>query len=136
MTDNSERYRALMTMGIHAKCPHYDFLETHICPKATGWSPNVWEMNCVQCYRVNANAFDAYKPGHRIVIEALTKQFDDFLAGVELEALDEKMASLASEFDHLMTNSECHCGAKYSISAKPRCKKCGEVVFDSYFHFA
>jgi len=135
MSTSTKRYRELMTMGIQATCQKCGHVETHICPKATGWSPSVWEMNCVACYRVNL-AFDAYRPEHKSVTRQLREAFDDFLTASKLDELDARINELARCFDPLIENRECECGAVFSIAAKPRCKQCGEIIFDSYFHYA
>jgi hypothetical protein len=136
MNGKTDRYRALMTMGIQVTCPKCGFVETDICPKATGWSPYVWEMNCLSCYRFNANAYNAHKPQHRVIHDELRNRFEDFLEEKNLGQLDTQMNELAARFDALMDNPRCECGGIFSIAAKPRCKQCNEIIFDSYFHYA
>ena len=136
MIKRDARYTELMTVGIRATCRHCGFIETHICPKATGWSPNEWEMNCQSCHHFLNNAFDGYKPAHRGAVEALRKAFDEFLAGTNLAELDARIGDLAARYDRLIQDPACECGSMVSIKAKPRCKQCGEIIFDSYFHYA
>jgi hypothetical protein len=128
-----KRYNELMTQGLPVQCPTCAG-DAQLYPKATGWAPYDWEMNCDQCDNFIVAGFNAYT--HPEITEQLEELFDNFLYANHLDNLDGAIADLAGQYDYLVTDSKCTCGGNFSIKAKPRCKRCRSILFDTYFHYA
>ena len=131
MTDREKELMAIRKPVVCQTCRE----TSAIFPKAVGFHPYEWEMNCTLCHHY-AVGLDAYDPRHEEVINALQELRKEFLAGKSTDALSSQIENLAYYYDSVLINAKCECGGILSIAAKPKCVFCDLEIFDSYFHFA
>lgn len=130
----SDREKDLMSLGKPVLCSACR--ETScLYPKAVGYQPYIWEVNCSLCHRYDLG-LNAYISAHRTAVVALGKLRDKYLEGASSQELENAIDSLAEEYDCILDNQICDCGGKLSVSAKPKCIYCDIEIFDSYFHVA
>jgi hypothetical protein len=130
----TEREKELMAPGRPVVCPVCREVSA-LFPKAVGFHPYQWEMNCSLCHRYDVG-LDAYVAGHREVVEALCALRERYIEGESTAELAGEVGALAGRFDAVLSNAVCECGGRLSIAAKPKCIFCDVEVFDSYFHVA
>lgn len=121
-----KRYMTLRSIR-SVTCPSCQS-ENLIVPKFTGHSPS-WELCCNRCANICIDAFD-YQEDLTVLFDA-SRRFD-----TSREPLDALIA-LVGEWPLAEVSKPCDvCGGYHSVLAKPRCIQCGEIVFDSIFHFS
>ncbi len=126
------RYVRLASQGVRVRCPECGSEDNFLWPKLQGHSPEI-EASCDRCERTNYGALNPYANGDAArEIQQLSEQFR---LGRHPGNLAELVQELAAKHDHLIRPRQCCCGGRFSLSAKPRCRNCRSVVFDSYFHF-
>ncbi len=125
------RYMELISDAVPTQCDSCGHVNT-ICVKGNG---SVLEVNCDQCHKVYTHALNPAHDGDRELHNALQEMLNLFARDSSKPAIikvQNTMELLASKYDEF---GKCKCGGVYSILAKPRCCKCGEIVVDSYFHY-
>lgn len=127
-TENEE-----MTMGRAVQCPDCQ-RRSYLYPKAVGYQPYLWEINCTRCHRFDIG-LNAYTPDHQFAVESLEQLRETCLNRADPQALHAQVGLLASKYDSVLATKKCECGGDLSIVAKPRCLFCDAVISDSFFHF-
>jgi len=127
-----KRFIMLSSESLPIQCPKCGSEKNSLWPKFIGHSPN-YEASCNRCHRVNHNALDPY--ANRKAVTKLLRHAENFSLGKHAENLDQIVRDLAEQYDPLIIQSQCLCGGRFSVGAKPRCRRCRTVIFDSYFHF-
>jgi hypothetical protein len=128
---NYRRYIALISDGIHMQCNYCGHIN-NIGVKATRMA---WEVSCTQCESITIYTPSPGKEDDRSLFEELKKTRELFVRDPRestICSVQKTMEELAFRYDNL---GKCNCGGIYSFSAKPRCAQCGEIAFDSYFHY-
>ncbi len=126
------RFRRLMTPGLQTTCDACGYRDNYIYPKATGFIPG-FEVSCDRCGAVqNQGLHPGFFPN---AIASFLELRDAFVEDVAPPDLDEKVGTLAREYDQFINPSGCTCGGHFSLGAKPRCGRCRAVILDSYFHY-
>ena len=130
----TEREKDLMSLGKPVVCSSCRE-KPYLYPKGVGHTPYLWEMNCNLCHRYGVG-LDAYISEHTEIVKNLQKLKEEYIEGKSTKELENKINSLAEEFDAELSNRACECGGSLSISSKPKCIFCDIEIFDSYFHVA
>ncbi len=127
------RWIVLSSHGVRVSCPKCGSDKSFLWPKLRGHSPTL-EASCDRCERVNYNALDPYS--HKEVVSRIQLIARQFHLGTHPDNLDALIGDLADEYDRLILPRQCQCGGYFSLSAKPRCRNCKAILYDSYFHFS
>jgi len=125
------RYLRLISDGIRTPCTLCGDSD-RLCVKAVDAD---WQMCCNRCHRVNLNGLNTYTTDDSRLYSELQTLRELFLhdsTAAAMSKIEKNMEFLAAQYDDF---GKCECGGRYSISAKPRCSHCSEILFDSYFHF-
>ena len=130
----TEREKALMSLGKPVVCPACR--ETsYLYPKAVGYQPYIWEMNCNICHLFNLGV-NAYIPEHKELHNSLNQLRKRYIEGETSKDLEHEINHLCDDYDYKLDNRLCECGGHLSISAKPKCIYCDVEIFDPFFHYS
>lgn len=124
-------YSSLITAGLKLKCENCGSDENYLNPKFIGHSP-YFEACCSECSEVS-NGLNPYL--YKDLIDRLLVLMERFKKGSDDPDLDGNINEIAKQGDGFLKPSNCKCGGKFSLKAKPRCKKCRHVIYESYFHY-
>jgi hypothetical protein len=127
-----DRYWRLMTVRATVHCPNCS-ATLDMSPKAVGMGAGSWPVNCTACHRTSAKCFSGYGVGAD-GYSKLESIRGDFVRSRHLDHINQRVREVARDFDSLLDAAPCACGARFSLAAKPRCPRCEQVVFDTYFH--
>jgi hypothetical protein len=122
------RHMEIITAHFEIACPACN-TGTYRYPKFIGHSPS-WEMCCTQCELVDYKGPAPY--GHDLT--AWHRAYDAFAKGrYDIQAHWAELVQMERALD--LPVRKCGCGGEYSMLAMPRCRNCGNVVYESIFHF-
>jgi hypothetical protein len=123
------RYQSLMTQGHPILCPECCHAQA-MSPKELGpFTGGGWDLCCDSCSNVLH---------HSVLDGSLCDRLHElqyrFVRYGSDSGIEQEIQRLAQQYDPLV-GGPCSCGGQYSIAAKPRCVRCGAVVYDTCFHY-
>ena len=104
--------------------------------RSVGMAAGNWPTHCTQCYRLG-KTFSEFDPQTREYVGGRLDQLEwqFYFEGLTPE-IEAAMQAFAAQYDKHTNPQPCLCGGQFSIAAKPRCKHCSQVLYDTYFNFA
>jgi len=126
------RYIELISMGRKMRCSACSETNYLYLKCAERFSPS-WELCCDECHRVDLEGLSPYE----FDVNDLSDLSDDFCIG-KRELSDEwsELEKISDVIESRRGFTKCECGGSFTVLGKPRCWSCGEVVYDTVFHYA
>jgi Ankyrin repeats (3 copies)/Ankyrin repeats (many copies) len=130
------RYRFLMSAGAEVICGECH-LRHWLWPKSIGMGAGSWQTHCTRCYRVGQAVSPVMREAtDEDVASRIEHLRQRFLVEGQTPSITVAMQTLAKRYDAQANPNPCSCGGWFSLAASPRCKRCGHILYETYFNYA
>ncbi len=131
-----QRYRFLMSAGAEVLCSECH-LRHWLWPKSIGMGAGSWQTHCSHCYRLGQAVSPVMREATDEDVASRIEHFrQQFLLEGQTPAITVTMQTLAKRYDTQANPAPCRCGGQFSLAASPRCKRCGHILYETYFNYA